>query len=206
MKKRNPFAVYVLSIITFGIYDLYWLVKTKAELNSKTRQHTPSIWLLVSPLLLFFIAVIVFVATSKATSPTVTYFGSASPSVNGPSLIGILLFGIASVASAAIPFYWVFKFSKAVNEYTNGKSGTGVTFLLLWTINLIGVAIVQDTFNDMIDSNPTPELANNMNPIGGPAYPTPVVNPMSAPTTQNNTPDTSTESNNDFSLPNNQNQ
>jgi hypothetical protein len=51
-----------------------------------------------------------------------------------------------------ITFYWFWKFSKAVGQYTNGKMGTGVTFLLLWLLHLIGVALVQDEFNDMIDA------------------------------------------------------
>jgi hypothetical protein len=38
-KKRNPFAVLVLSFITFGIYHLYWYGKINAEI----RRHDPRI-------------------------------------------------------------------------------------------------------------------------------------------------------------------
>lgn len=33
MKKRSPIAVLLLPCITFSIYSLYWLVKTKGEMN-----------------------------------------------------------------------------------------------------------------------------------------------------------------------------
>jgi uncharacterized membrane protein YjgN (DUF898 family) len=36
MKKRNPLVVFLLSVITLGIYDIYWLVSTKKVLNAKT--------------------------------------------------------------------------------------------------------------------------------------------------------------------------
>jgi len=32
-KERNILLVYILSFVTFGIYFLYWLYKTKNELN-----------------------------------------------------------------------------------------------------------------------------------------------------------------------------
>jgi hypothetical protein len=38
-KKRNPFGVLLLSIITFGIYGLYWYGK----INSEIRRHDPRI-------------------------------------------------------------------------------------------------------------------------------------------------------------------
>ena len=33
IQKRNIVAVYLLSIITLGIYGIYWEVKTKDEIN-----------------------------------------------------------------------------------------------------------------------------------------------------------------------------
>lgn len=48
MKYRNPFAVAVFSIITFGIYALVWEVKTKNEMNRLGAQ-IPTAWLLIVP-------------------------------------------------------------------------------------------------------------------------------------------------------------
>ena len=49
IKKRNIVAVYLLSIVTFGIYGLYWLVKTKGEIKSLGGE-IPTAWLLILPI------------------------------------------------------------------------------------------------------------------------------------------------------------
>jgi hypothetical protein len=49
MKKRSPVAVIILSIITVGIYLIYWFVKTKDEINS-LGANIPTAWLLIVPL------------------------------------------------------------------------------------------------------------------------------------------------------------
>lgn len=237
MKKRNPLAVFFLGIITFGIYDLYWLVKTKKVLNEKTRFHTPTVWLLILPALViiggyaWFITSAVVSSNSAPTSSTTktygetvnqqgerrppqythvcnttdgtvyvtqgappclgrdTYKGEYAPSVastiysspcrtdgdpsrylyiatsencpGGSSLVfynnigangslaalGLIIAG--SIAAFGISLFWFFRFSKAVDEYTRGKMSTAISFLILWLIHLIGVALIQDAFNDM---------------------------------------------------------
>ena len=49
LKKRNIVAVYLLSIITLGIYAIYWLVQTKKEMNSLGAK-IPTAWLLIIPI------------------------------------------------------------------------------------------------------------------------------------------------------------
>jgi|GEM_PF-356322 len=49
MKQRSPAAVFLLSLITFGIYALVWEVKTKGELN-RMGADIPTAWLLIVPL------------------------------------------------------------------------------------------------------------------------------------------------------------
>jgi hypothetical protein len=169
MKKRNPMAVFGLSIITLGIYDIYWLAKTRKELNKESSTKVPSVWLLFVPLLIFVISLIAFMIIAIGDTPTthtvVSTFNnqtttSTVQTTNGSTnKLGLLFLGIYildGIITFFISFYWFFKFSKSVNEYTNGKMGTGVTFLLLWVLHLIGVAVVQDTFNDMIDSGQVP--------------------------------------------------
>ncbi len=34
IQKRDPLVVVILSLVTLGIYGLYWVYKTKEELNS----------------------------------------------------------------------------------------------------------------------------------------------------------------------------
>jgi hypothetical protein len=49
IKKRNPVWVVIFSIITLGIYLIYWFVQTKNEMNFLGAK-IPSAWLLIVPL------------------------------------------------------------------------------------------------------------------------------------------------------------
>ena len=49
VKYRNIVLVYIYTIITFGIYGIYWMVSTKEEINSKGAQ-IPTAWLLIVPI------------------------------------------------------------------------------------------------------------------------------------------------------------
>lgn len=48
MKKRSPIAVFLLPFVTFGIYYIYWLVKTKGEMNQQGAA-IPTAWLIIIP-------------------------------------------------------------------------------------------------------------------------------------------------------------
>ncbi len=50
VEKRNPLLVLVLSFVTLGIYGLYWVVKTKGELNSFGAK-IPTAWILLGTLI-----------------------------------------------------------------------------------------------------------------------------------------------------------
>lgn len=49
MKKRNPGLVLLFTIMTFGIYGIYWQVSTKNELNKKGAD-IPTAWLIIVPI------------------------------------------------------------------------------------------------------------------------------------------------------------
>ncbi|GAA2309931.1 hypothetical protein GCM10009853_079250 [Glycomyces scopariae] len=60
LKTRGPFAVWILSIVTFGIYYLVWFAKTTAEVKAvnpngeKNVNSAPMVWsLLIGALTLF---------------------------------------------------------------------------------------------------------------------------------------------------------
>lgn len=48
IKYRNPILVIVFSIITFGIYEIVWHVKTKIGMNAAGAQ-IPTAWLIIIP-------------------------------------------------------------------------------------------------------------------------------------------------------------
>jgi len=139
MKHRNIMAVILLSIITLGIYDVYWLVKTKKVLNEQTDVHTPSIWLLFAPVL----ALVVLVPVSLL----MPHVSDGTTAVS--TIVGILVGMLAVLGVIPITFYWFFKFSKAVGKYTHGEVNTAMAMLLLWLLRFIGIAVIQDAFNDV---------------------------------------------------------
>jgi len=47
MKHRSPAAPLLLPLVTFGIYTLVWLVKTKDEMKSLGAQIPTAWWLIV---------------------------------------------------------------------------------------------------------------------------------------------------------------
>ncbi|NBU33013.1 DUF4234 domain-containing protein [bacterium] len=53
MKKRSPVAVLLLPFVTFGIYSIYWLVKTKGEMKA-LGADIPTAWLIIVPLVNFW--------------------------------------------------------------------------------------------------------------------------------------------------------
>ncbi len=49
VKKRNIILIYVYTLITLGIYGIYWAVKTKQELN-ELGGDIPTAWLIIIPI------------------------------------------------------------------------------------------------------------------------------------------------------------
>src|SRR5215470_1087681 len=49
MKKRSLGMMFLLMIITFGIYGLVWVVKTKGEMVSQGAE-IPTAWLIIVPI------------------------------------------------------------------------------------------------------------------------------------------------------------
>jgi len=193
MKQRSPLAVVGLSIITLGIYDLYWLAVTRRELNAKTEIKVPSIWVLISPAIVLIGAYILLFVAVISKNPATQYQIQQTQTPNsGIALLSFVLILIGFIASAIISVFWFFRFSKAINQYTRGKMSTAVSFLILYLIHLIGVALIQDAFNDMgaVPAGPSTATAQippqTMNPISNipPSQPTPPDSPMppAAPT------------------------
>ncbi len=49
MTKRSVVAVLLLTCVTFGIYGIIWMVKTKNEMNSQGAS-IPTAWLIIVPI------------------------------------------------------------------------------------------------------------------------------------------------------------
>lgn len=164
MKKRSPLTVLFLSIVTFGIYDVYWLVVTKNVLNRKTKQNIPSIWILIFPFITFISGYVIYGISGAYNQPSTMncipqmYYtcptdAPLNSNINENLYItGAIIILVSGVTFLITSLIWFFKFSKAINEYTKGKMSTAVSFLVLWLIQVLGVALIQDAINEQIDS------------------------------------------------------
>lgn len=112
MKNRNPIAVAVLTLVTLGIYGIYWAVSTKGEMN-KLGAEIPTAWLIIVPL---------------------------------------------------VNIWWLWKYSEGVEKVTGGKLSGVLAFILLLVLDLIGAAIVQDSFNNNVVASVEPAAPVDVSP------------------------------------------
>jgi hypothetical protein len=45
--------------------------------------------------------------------------------------------------------YWLWKYSEGVSQVTNNKLSAPVAFILLWVLSIVGMAVIQSSFNDV---------------------------------------------------------
>ena len=108
MTKRNVVLVILFSILTLGIYSIYWLVATKNEMNRMGAQ-IPTAWILLAALI-----------------PIV-----------GPLVV----------------LWWEWKYCEGVELVSRKEMSGVVAFLLLFLLSVIGMAILQITFNKIAEQD-----------------------------------------------------
>ena len=145
MKERNLPVVFVLSIVTVGLYMIYWMYQTRRELLSSGARDIPSIFWLLAPLLSTFVIFTLYVISYGSTE--------ASPSAG----VGALLFTLGLISMIAIPIlslYWVWHYSIGVEVVTKGETGRQFTFwmyilMLLLGVQFVWTLILQAEFNKL---------------------------------------------------------
>jgi hypothetical protein len=95
MVQRSPIVALLLTLVTFGLYGIYWQVSTKIEMT-KLGADIPTSWLLIVPL---------------------------------------------------ANLWWAYKYCMGVEKVTNGKMSGVMALVLMLVLGVIGMAIIQDSFN-----------------------------------------------------------
>lgn len=163
MKKRVIWKMLVLTIVTLGIYRLYWFVKTRRELmalNPKVKIMSP--WLLVIPALIVILSLIVLIGTmigdvsslpshckgydQYGTSVTTTPAECQVQSSNWP-----LVFVYISIFLIwPLVVVWLWGYSKAVDTVTKGKTSFAVAMIVLLAVpDGLDILIIQDAYNKL---------------------------------------------------------
>lgn len=95
MRRRSVLGVIGLSIITLGIYSIYWTVVSKSEMNGRGAR-IPTAWLILIPF---------------------------------------------------VNIWWLWKFCEGVEHVTRGAVTAAVAFILFWLLGVLGMGIIQSSFN-----------------------------------------------------------
>ena len=177
MKNRSLIKMLVLSIITLGIYQIYWLYKTREELVS-LRQEVPSFWLLVAP---YITVILVFGAQLVINSSPSTSMDAQL----GTNIISLILGLVAIIAIIPVTIYWHYKYCKAASFATGGKPTFDMSFVLFIIFWLFGLSVVwpfimQDGYNTA-NVQPTPQPAAPQSPNEPGAFPPVGPTPPQAP-------------------------
>lgn len=180
MKKRNIAAVMIYGFITLGIYDLVWLYKTRKEMIARGAR-IPSFYLLFTPILAAAAALILLVVVSLAQS-TDSAVDTTQTTMSALSIVVMIVAVLATLASIPIVFYWLYKYSEAVEHVTRGQTTTGFSFGMALVFYFVGVSfvwngLIQDAFNKLDESTtpPTPIPQSQPNPPQQPPATPPTV-------------------------------
>lgn len=111
---RSPAFVIILSIVTFGIYFVYWHYKTGAEIKSYSGEGLGGVLWLVIALVAGF--VMWFVAPSEVGNNLYKKDGRAAP-VSGKTGFWMLLPLVGFII-------WVVKVQGALNRFWESKGAT----------------------------------------------------------------------------------
>lgn len=170
MKQRSIGKMFFLFIVTFGFYRLYWLAKTRVELQEKTKLKIPSIWILLVPYILVVFAVGMIMASSFNSSSTIVDSESNSGlcygGVNAPAycdgddeegseldaigVIGMILMYVSLLVIFPLMGWWYWKYAQAVEKVTHEKLSFPVTMLIMLAVpDIFDMLIVQDSFNKL---------------------------------------------------------
>lgn len=150
MKNRSIVFVIIMSIVSLGIYGIYWMFSTRNELVKKG-QRVPSPWIVILAAVFSFL-VIAFLQILKPELPIFAQFTNPTDSYSTtPLMIWSIAIGFVGVIVA---LYWMWKYSKAVEIVTRGSLSAKECFALaaistFFGIGFVWMATVQHEFNKL---------------------------------------------------------
>lgn len=180
MKKRVIWKMFALTLLTLGIYRLYWFVKTRKEmmsLNPAVKIMSP--WFLLIPVVLVIAATGFFIASMvKAENSVPSYCASTySPAERSsdqasqiipkecqvtPNFLPMIVFYAVILAIGPLVVVWLWGYAKGVETVTHEKTSFAMSLIVLLLVpDGIDILIIQDSFNKIAlpDTTPAPAAA-----------------------------------------------
>lgn len=85
MKQRSIPKMFLLEVVTLGLYRLYWFIKTRKELMERTKVSIPSPAFLAAPILLLLAGVVIFVASLAGSSDQINKYDACMANKGFPA-------------------------------------------------------------------------------------------------------------------------
>lgn len=164
MKKRVIWKMFALTVLTLGIYRLYWFINTRKELiNQNPKVKILSPWALIIPFILVAVSALVFIFSSVQDVSTTPSYCSAyaqgsslnevalpSECQNEPAIWPMLVFYAAFILVYPLVVFWLWGYSKAVDIVTKGKTNFAIAMIVLLLVpDGIDILIMQDVYNKL---------------------------------------------------------
>jgi hypothetical protein len=179
MKNRVIWKMLVLTIVTLGIYRLYWFVKTRREMmdnDSSIKILSP--FVVVIPFVLVIASVVFLIFSTVQSIKDIPEYceNYTSSSYNRPDECelgaesAISFFFVYASILLTFPFVlaWLWSYSKGVEKITNEKMGFAISLLILYLVpDGIDILLVQDAFNKISPNveTPIPPQTQSQQPI-----------------------------------------
>lgn len=161
MQQRSVTKVILLTLVTFGIYGIYWLVVTRREMV-KNGQNIPSLFIIFAPLLLLVLVALLEIINGFVFSKTDSYGASGGSSVI--DVLAIILGILAFVGIFPACLFWYYKYCKAAEQLSNGEISFSYSYGLfiltsVFSVYFIWPGIMQEGFNKLSPETQSPAQA-----------------------------------------------
>lgn len=152
MKQRHLGKVFLLSIVTLGIYQIYWLVQTRREMMHSGTPSIPSVWILFAPALAL-LGVVSLSLLEEVLNP------------DGNGYLRGMLFSLgffAMVAIFVVTPIWTWQYGIAVEALTGGETNRKYVFWMWVLVNIVSptfgwIVLMQHEFNIVAGNKPSPK-------------------------------------------------
>lgn len=158
MKKRNIIAFLLLCVFTCGIYQLYWLCKTRLALIDKNKRpdSIPPLRYVFLPLLALVVVVIIQFWIGESEGAIVTALNIVSAFLGVGGIMTTIVMG----------FVFAYRFSLVSAQVFETHDGTSLFWLWILGSALfsapIGPVLVQSHMNQYLDTQSGLEVGNPM--------------------------------------------
>ena len=147
MKNRSVPKVIIFSLITLGIYTLFWLRDTRKELVNRGQDVLPVKILLLPVAALVAVGLLQFLSHFLLQDT-----GESNLVLKISNILAIVVGILVVVAVIPLTIWWYYKYCQAVEAVTKGQTSLALSFGLLIVLSVLGFAfiwpgIIQDGFN-----------------------------------------------------------